>query len=238
MTLMKEEIVHLLALQQTDLDIEAMEKRATEIPSRVKEIEAQIEGQRSRYEEMIDDLKSTEMKLHSLNLDLDAAQEKVQKYETQLLTLSSNIEYKTMIHQIEREKENINELENAIIDLMEVWESEKSEKIESEKALALSEESLRTEIHELEKEQKSIEEKVLDRREEKKTLEHRVDPRLLQIYEKLRNLRGGEVIVTVDNGACSGCHSVLPIQVLTEMKSSKNLVRCESCGRLLVCTES
>jgi predicted nucleic acid-binding Zn-ribbon protein len=235
---MKEEIAHLLALQQADLDIEAMERRAEEIPTKIREIEAQIEGQKSRHEQMIDELKTMEMKLHNLNIDLDSAQEKVQRYETQLLTLSSNVEYKTMIHQIEKEKENINELENSIIDLMEALENEKVEKSDSKKALSETEEQLRREIQTLEGEQKSLERKNLDRREERKTLESRVDSKLLQIYEKLRNLRGGEVIVAVDDGACSGCHSVLPIQVLTEMKSSESLERCEFCGRLLVYTES
>jgi predicted nucleic acid-binding Zn-ribbon protein len=234
---MKEELAHLLALQRTDLELESMTRRIAEIPSKIKEIESRIEDESSQREQLIDDLKSKEKQLHSLNVDLEETQEKVTRYETQLLTLSSNTEYKAMMHQIEREKENVNKLENSIIDLMEALEAEKIELVESGKAFEEDQEKLRSTIRGLEEERKRLEREILDKREERKTLEYRVDRDLLQKYEKLRNLRGGEVIVPVIDGACSGCHSKLPIQSLTNMKDSEHLVRCEFCGRLLVYTE-
>jgi hypothetical protein len=235
---MNEEVADLLALQETDLEIESIERRIHEIPEKVKGIEKSLEEEDETFKAQSDGLKAKEMRLHSLNVDLESAQEKVRTYENQLLTLSSNTEYKAMIHQIETEKQKVNDLENTIIDLMEEVESQVSETREAKEDLEKAQVLLKEEIRTLEQEKEALKTRLLTEREARKVKVSRVDPKLLQIYDKLRNLRGGEVIVPVNDGACSGCHSKLPIQVITDMKSSARLARCEVCGRLLVWIES
>jgi predicted nucleic acid-binding Zn-ribbon protein len=61
-------------------------------------------------------------------------------------------------------------------------------------------------------------------------MEAQLDPELLQRYERL-NQRHGRAIVPVINGVCYGCFMRLPTSTATE--SSKRVLTCENCGRIL-----
>ena len=56
-------------------------------------------------------------------------------------------------------------------------------------------------------------------------------------YMRIRKARSGKAIATVSRGACTGCHNVVPPQRQIEIRQSKRLYTCESCGRLLVAAD-
>ena len=55
----------------------------------------------------------------------------------------------------------------------------------------------------------------------------------LQRYENLRQSRGGLAVAKVARGLCQACRMALPTQQQQRVKSGRQTVYCNSCGRIL-----
>ena len=60
----------------------------------------------------------------------------------------------------------------------------------------------------------------------------------LQSYNRLSNIQGGKAIVPVIGNVCGGCSMNITTQTLNELMSSKDLVFCRSCSRILYLDEN
>ena len=61
----------------------------------------------------------------------------------------------------------------------------------------------------------------------------RSNPRDLTRYEKLRQTRQGHAVAKVERGMCQGCRITLPTQELQRVRTAREPVQCNSCGRIL-----
>jgi uncharacterized protein len=55
----------------------------------------------------------------------------------------------------------------------------------------------------------------------------------LSLYEQLRKLKRGVAVATVADNSCAACGSTLSSAQLHAAKSPNQLIRCETCGRIL-----
>ena len=71
--------------------------------------------------------------------------------------------------------------------------------------------------------------------EERERLCAGIDAGLLKQYEQVRRARRGLALVPVQNGKlCGGCHVQLPMHVVQKVARGDGVIRCPSCGRLLI----
>jgi len=80
--------------------------------------------------------------------------------------------------------------------------------------------------------QKELEKLQLNRSE----LAAAVDEVVVGRYERLLRNKGENVVVGIQHGVCGGCHMKLPPQLLVACRSSKELVTCINCGRIIYYT--
>jgi uncharacterized protein len=52
-------------------------------------------------------------------------------------------------------------------------------------------------------------------------------------YDRLRKARSGDVIVPLVNGACGACHTSIPLNRRSQIKSGSLVDTCEVCGAIL-----
>ncbi|WP_089609605.1 zinc ribbon domain-containing protein [Dehalobacterium formicoaceticum] len=70
--------------------------------------------------------------------------------------------------------------------------------------------------------------------EDKEEIITTLDEKSLSWYQERKEKYHGRPIGEImENHACSGCRSVIPIIIVKEARSKKDLVYCENCGRLL-----
>lgn len=230
---MKEDIRELLELQKVDLELDRISLRKKEIPLKIDTLKKDLEKEEEKFEEFLKALKAFELRLNKKNVDLETYEGELQKYLKQLLQLKSNEEYARMQHQIELQKEKITVTEDEAIDMMEKIEEMKLKRPKEEERLRKRKEKIFKDIKELEKELLGLDDRILQLQDEKNSRKKRVPKFMLAKYEKLRQVRGGAVIVPVENGTCGGCHVALPIQVINDLKTNESFAVCENCGRLL-----
>jgi predicted nucleic acid-binding Zn-ribbon protein len=65
-----------------------------------------------------------------------------------------------------------------------------------------------------------------------------VDKPLRTRYDRLRRTRTNEVVVPLVGGACGGCHTAIPLNRRSQIKSGAVLEGCEACGAILYPAES
>lgn len=64
-----------------------------------------------------------------------------------------------------------------------------------------------------------------------------IDRALKSRYERLRRTRLSEVVVPLVNGACGGCHTTVPLNRRSQIRSGTVIDGCEACGAILYPTE-
>jgi uncharacterized protein len=74
-------------------------------------------------------------------------------------------------------------------------------------------------------------------RQQRAQLESGIDPALLKQYEAMRAKLDGIAVAAVHLGSCKVCHVTLPSGYATKLKLHNELVKCESCRRILYLAE-
>ncbi len=65
-----------------------------------------------------------------------------------------------------------------------------------------------------------------------------LSPEHLQLYDRLAQSRGGMAVVPAQAGVCGGCHVKLRPALLSRLRVGKELIRCDSCSRVLYLPEA
>jgi uncharacterized protein len=65
-----------------------------------------------------------------------------------------------------------------------------------------------------------------------------VDKPLRTRYDRLRRTRSSEVVVPLVGGACGACHTAIPLNRRSQIKSGTVIDGCEACGAILYPAES
>ena len=81
-------------------------------------------------------------------------------------------------------------------------------------------------------------EDLTDRQEalksDRTTMAAEVAPVELTRYEGLRRSKGGQAVAQVVRGLCQACRMSLPSQHLQRVRNGREMVLCNSCGRILL----
>jgi predicted nucleic acid-binding Zn-ribbon protein len=85
----------------------------------------------------------------------------------------------------------------------------------------------------IKKQWKKIDAELARKEERKGEALSPIDPELLDLYEKLREIKEGVAVASYDHGVCGGCHMALSPAEQDEAFGSE-LPRCVHCRRILV----
>lgn len=213
------------------------EKRALrgELPLEVQDIEAELEGLKTRVEKINNDLNELNDAKTAWNEDKNKAAAFVERYKKQLDDVRNNREYETLSKEIEYQ-----ELEMKLADkkLGEIKLKSEERAEELKKTLEAMDERKtdleikRTELDEIMDETRAEEDLLKAKAQD---LETQIEPRLLLSFKRIRkNARNGLGVVPVMRDACGGCFAKIPPQRQLDIKIHKKIIICEYCGRILV----
>lgn len=233
------ELEQLLALQETDSALAEMARREEAARARLAREKDDLEAFREEAaaeKKLLDEA----LKEHkSLDLDLGKIEEQTRKYSTQMYDVKTNKEYTALKDEIDKNKAEASKMEDRILHLMlredELKGTAGRRAVElKEKTGALS--ALEAEVSALLGRMASEREGLLAQRRERAGA---LAPRLLERYERIRQLRGGSSVARVTEApggreaACGECHMTIRPQIIVEIYKGEELIACESCGRIL-----
>ena len=229
----RDDLMVLLQIQDRDVKIRKYKKELEQKPAEVEALKDTLLHGRKRLDVQREGIKKLESDRKSLELDLESQIEKMHKLEVQSSQVKTNEEYRAMLKEIDELKKENTILEDKILDVMEKIEEEKKRVAQEEQLLKGEEQKAVQQEQVIRQEIAGIQKHLEEITREKEGMLPRVRPELLERYKTIFENKDDSAIVTIDHGACGGCHMAITPQVLNEVKRTSEPVICENCARIL-----
>ena len=228
------QIKQLYDLQELDSQISAGEKSLAEVRARLADDSALVAA-RERLERLGAELEEKAPERRQVESAVQRLDEKLKTVENRLYggsvtsarELSASEEERNFL-QGQRSAE-----EDRLLELMVAIEDLQSAHNEAQEHLPRLEAERAKEHAELLDTEKRLTRELdaLGRAHEDMTPQ--IPPSALSVYDSLRRGRTGYAVAKVERGMCQGCRLTLPAGELQRARSSKGMVQCSSCRRIL-----
>ena len=235
---MESKLLLLYNLQQADSKIDKIHLLRGELPLEVQDLEDEISGLNTRIENLKAELKEIDKSIAQQKIMMENSKALIEKYTQQQGNVKNNREYDSLSKELENQELEVQLCEKRtregvllLAEKKELFANAEIALKERELDLENKKKELDSIIEETAKEEAELEKYSLG-------IQEQIDARLLAAYKKVRtNARNGLAVVTVKRDACSGCFNKIPPQRQMDITSSKKIIVCEYCGRILVNTE-
>ena len=207
----------------------------SQLPLEVRDLEDEIAGLETRISNYKQEIKDFNSQISVAERKRTEAQALLKRYQEQQNNVRNNREFDALTKEIENQDLDIQLAEKSIRVSKEEIENRNNMISEAKERLAERRKDLdmkKVELDGIISETKTEEEKLNAEREE---ISQTIEPRLLFAYTRIRNnARNKLAVVTIERDACGGCYNKIPPQRQLDIKSSKKIIPCEYCGRILV----
>ena len=150
-----------------------------------------------------------------------------------MIGVKTNREYSALLTEIEGVKREKIELEELIIGKMEEVEKLSGEMKQAREKLKEAEHAFGEDRDRLSGTMKELDEEIAVRRQKRENISVRVKRPILTLYERIMGSRVNHAVVALRHGSCSGCHAIIPLQKVADIRKCKEIHTCENCGRIL-----
>ena len=228
------DIKKLYDLQEIDLQISVLEKELVTLANNLKD--------KSKIELVDNNLKNLEIRISNIASQQRASERALSDIEDKLENINSRLYGGTVsnpqqLAATEEERQFTSNLKEETEDKL-LLIMDQLDKIEPDliKIRALKTQ-LETERPILENDWRESEVKIKTDLEDLRTKRSEIVPNLpgniLLLYESLSKKTEGIVFSMVERGICQGCRLSLTTQELQKLRSNSEMVRCNSCDRIL-----
>jgi len=233
MALTKEALRALVALQDKEKVLDAIQKEIDAVPPRIAAVKADLADEKKRMDEAKARTLDLEKRKKTKELDVASKEEAARKHSAQLNELKSNDAYKAMQAEIDKEKAAAGDIETEILQIMEEIDKSKA----AEKALAAElkkvEDFAKGDLEKFEAELSHAKGRHAAAAAERDAAAAPVPPDVIKVFHHIRSRGKPDAVVPVVNGHCGACQISLSPAMLLEVAKLKNLTTCESCQRIL-----
>ena len=229
----------MLELQRLDQTTAALRAELEGMPKRQREADAKLNGERTALASAKEALTQALAQRKKLELDVQQWKDRAKKYRDQSSSVKTNEAYKALQHEIATAEGEASKAEDRVLEQMMAIE-------EAERRVKRLEAELKESEQVIAAEKKQIEEQFAGKKKawetataERRGVAKKIPEDLLELYERIAKKHPGTAMAQVRDGQCKACGlRALPhtIQQL-ESDTDEELLRCESCGRILYSLE-
>jgi len=221
-------------MQERDIRLQRAQNELIQIPAEEKQIADKLTLQSRDFENLKLKARQIESDRKQLELQVKSKEESIKKYQVQQFQTKKNEEFQALSHEMERAKQEIDELESRELELMDQYdEAQKAVQGEGVKVKEY-EGAANRRREELQKKKVQVEQNAAELKVEIAALEKDIDPANLTRYRRILQSKGDVAIVPLEHGTnCGGCHMKVTQQTALTAKGGQHLVQCDNCGRLI-----
>ncbi len=234
---MNPDLRNLIALQDLELKITSLQKRVADLPEIVRGFENELLRLREAYEGLV--ARSKELANHRRTLEgqADLSRSKLSRLKDQIMAVKTNKEYTAMLHEIQMAEEQIRGEEDKILEIMEEMENKERDLKVAEREMKTKSAELQESIRETNDSAPLLEADLETMRQEKASMESRIDAELLARYRRIAEARKGIALAEAKDELCSACHVRIRPQMYAELLRTDGIHACDSCSRILFLRE-
>jgi hypothetical protein len=223
----------LINLQEIDSQIERHNNQVTEIWRKKEALEQEWLKFQQGLERLKNSLEENQKQRRRYERDLEAKEGEAKRYKGQLLNVKTNREYQSLLHEIERAKNDSEQLEEEILKLMEAGDELQQQIRDYQQKLGEEQKRIGQQQQELTTLLNKCQQEKDDLLKEREQLKQGLEANLLADYEKLIHSRGGIALTLAKDGVCQSCFIRLTPQTYEEIKKREKIYHCPNCFRML-----
>jgi len=235
--MMHPDVQSLLAVQQDDLEVYALESRLAALAPRL----AALENERARAAQELDRarkaIEADETRHREAMLKVDTHRQLVERSQRQYESVTSPREANAAMTQLEQTKRMADDSERDASQILGRIGEMRHHVAELETALADVEHRQADTRAALDTERAEIEAEIAQARAKRDETARAVPKPMLAKYDKVRSRRRAETLFPLRGPSCSACDTAIPTQRRAVMAASGTIEMCEGCGALLYAGE-
>jgi hypothetical protein len=231
------ELEQLLILQDRDRKIRQIRAEVKSLPLQRAQLDSQLAAINAGVEAIKQKAKHAEMDRKKLELDVGTRTESINRLRTQQYETRKNEEFRAIGNEIERYQKEISALEDQELEIMDQLDKIKVELGDEEKKARAGRESVARQLADLESKGGILDARLQELTNERAELASKIDEDLLERFERIFASKGDAAIVALEHEVCTGCHMKVTTQTAHRVKSGREIVSCEQCGRILYSDE-
>ncbi len=227
------DLERLIRLQRLDNAAVETRRAVAAIPERMTALDARRHASRTRAEDSRRQQEEERKGRREVEKRLGEVQGRLARFKDQLMAVKTNKEYTAMQHEIATAEAEVARLEDTMLEHMLQADEldaavDAAERTDREEAAAVERERA-----ELEAERAAMERRLDGASAERTKLAESIGAGSLRLFESIAGQRQGLAVVEARNGHCTVCNVRLRPQVFNQILLNTELIRCESCLRLL-----
>ena len=233
----KADLEQIVTLQKRELELERIGRDLDAIERERAALHAEIEAAEEAVSTAETELQTSGSERKRLELDLQTAEGKVEKYKEQVMAVRKNEELWALQKEIDAAEEEAGSVETRILEHMEtadwlhaVIAERGAELEETRKRAGVANAEADRRAAELDAEAATVGEAIAGAR-------GRLPDDLLRKYEKVKKLRGGVAVAEAQDEVCLSCNVKLRPQLYVETLNLSGIMQCENCHRILYVAE-
>ncbi len=227
----------LINLQGVDLQIKDHSNTIANILKDKEKLQQEWLKYQQGFEQLKVSCDEIQKRRRKYELDLEAKEAEVKKYKGQVLSVKTNREYQSLLHEIEISKAAGEKMEEEILRLMEAND-------ELQRQMKETQQKIKEKQNQVEQQGKEFQALLESHQKDKQTLQKQreeltqgIKSNLMNGYEKLLKSKGGIALAIAKDGICQGCFIRIMPQTYEEIKKREKVYHCPNCQRMLY-TES
>ena len=220
-------------------ELHRVHRQLTDLRDRLAQGPRQIRAREQSVVHWQAELKQARLKVQNAKISCDQKQlalksgeAKIQDLRSKLNMCSSNREYQALQEQIAAAEMANSVLEDEILEALDKIEQLQVAAGQAEQILDQGKEKLEKTRGEVAGQTQSLQNDVASLEEELTAAERNLPVELREPYQRNVKERGEDGMAAVEDEVCSGCHTRITPNTLSELAMDRVLL-CKSCGRLL-----
>jgi len=227
------ELQSLVQLQELDLALKQLRDKVRRVPVELGALEQDLAECRRLYESVLKNQEEGDKHRRHLEGEVETSRQKLSKYKDQLMSVKTNKEYQAMLAEIANCDKEISAKEDQILERMILIDEWTEKQRAAKKELDAREKEISAKRQELEAFRIQSESEMGQLEGQRSVLRQRLSSELVELYERIATARHGVAVAPALDQSCQGCHVRLRPQLFNEVKTNLQIIRCESCSRIL-----
>ena len=227
------ELQGLVQLQELDLALKQLRDKVRRVPVELGALEQDLAECRRLYESVLKNQEEGDKHRRHLESEVEISRQKLSKYKDQLMSVKTNKEYQAMLAEIANCDKEISAKEDQILERMILIDEWTEKQRAAKKELDAREKEISAKRQELEAFRIQSESEMGQLEGQRSVLRQRLSSELVELYERIATARHGVAVAPALDQSCQGCHVRLRPQLFNEVKTNLQIIRCESCSRIL-----
>jgi predicted nucleic acid-binding Zn-ribbon protein len=227
------DLQRLIALQELDSRAAHAAQVMAAAPGRIAALDARLAAARAGLDQARADITANQAARRTVDKDLLAAQQRLEKYKEQSMAVKTNAEFHAMQHQMAAVKAEIDQFESRTLEIMMAADELAAQLTRAEATLKADEAAVAAELAAIERERDEQGAVARACAAERAALVGQMTPSVVATFEKVARQRGGVGLARAEMERCVMCQVRLRPMVYSEVRRNEAIVQCDSCQRIL-----